>query len=36
MTLQVQFGLLACWTMGERDMVVGDVVEEMYFLLFEE
>jgi hypothetical protein len=35
-TLQVQSGLLASWAVGEWNVVVGNVVEEMDFVLVKE
>ena len=35
MTFQFQSQILACWTMSERYVVIGNVVEEMNLFLFQ-
>jgi hypothetical protein len=33
-TTEINPCLLACWAVGKRNMIVGDVVEEVDFILF--
>lgn len=35
MTLQLESRLFSGWAMGERYMVIGDIIEEMYFLFLQ-